>query len=173
MVFDTNVLPSSAARVLAEIRKITNQPVRYVVNSHWHPDHWDGNELYAREFPGLEIIATAETRRLMERTMHVYGKTIEKLAGDGAKQMQEMLPTGKNSDGSALSDADRKQITDDLRIQKAFMAEYNAMHPVLPTLTFDEANHACMPRRANCALCICREIPPGTRCCIYRRKKSC
>ena len=138
LVFDTNVLPSSAARVLAEIRKITSKPVRYVVNSHWHPDHWDGNELYAREFPGVEIIATAETRRLMERTMHVYGKTIEKLAGDGAKQMQEMLQTGKNSDGSALSDSDRKQITDDLRIQKDFMAEYNAMHPVLPTLTFDE-----------------------------------
>jgi cyclase len=138
LVFDTNVLPSSAARVLAEIRKITSKPVRYVVNSHWHPDHWDGNELYAREFPGVEIIATAETRRLMERTMHVYGKTIEKVAGDGAKQMREMLQTGKNSDGSALSDSDRKQITDDLRIQKEFMAEYNAMHPMLPTLTFDE-----------------------------------
>ena len=138
LVFDTNVLPSSAQRVLAEIRKITNLPVRYVVNSHWHPDHWDGNEVYAREFPGVEIIATAETRRLMDGTMHVYGKTIEKLAGDGAKQMQEMLQTGKNPDGSALSAADRKEMVDDLRIQKEFMVEYDAMKPVLPTLVFDD-----------------------------------
>jgi cyclase len=138
LVFDTNVLPSSVQRVLAEIRKITNKPVRYVVNSHWHPDHWDGNEVYAREFPGVQIIASADTRRLMERTMHVYGKTIEKLAGGGAKQMQEALQTGKNQDGSALSDADRKEMVDDLRIQKEFMAEYNAMKPVLPTVTFDD-----------------------------------
>jgi hypothetical protein len=34
LVFDTNVLPSSARAVLAEIRKITDKPVRYVVNSH-------------------------------------------------------------------------------------------------------------------------------------------
>jgi cyclase len=138
LVFDTNVLPSSAQRVLAEIRKITNKPVRYVVNSHWHPDHWDGNEVYAREFPGVEIIATTDTRRLMERTMNVYGKTIEKLVGDGAKQMQDALQTGKNQDGSPLSDADRKEMVDDLRIQKEFMTEYNAMKPVLPTVTFDD-----------------------------------
>src|ERR1700728_4561924 len=70
LVFDTNVLPSSARAVLAEIRKITDKPVRYVVNSHWHPDHWDGNEVYAKEFPNVEIIASAETRRLMENTMN-------------------------------------------------------------------------------------------------------
>ena len=68
LVFDTNVLPSSARAVLAEIRKITDKPVRYVVNSHWHPDHWDGNEVYAKEFPDLEIIASSETRRLSARS---------------------------------------------------------------------------------------------------------
>ena len=43
LVFDTNTRPSSARLILAEIRKITDKPVRYVVNSHWHPDHWSGN----------------------------------------------------------------------------------------------------------------------------------
>ena len=42
LVFDTNTRPSSAQLVLDEIRKLTNKPVRYVVNSHWHPDHWSG-----------------------------------------------------------------------------------------------------------------------------------
>ena len=36
LVFDTNTRPSSARLILAEIRKITDKPVRYVVNSHWH-----------------------------------------------------------------------------------------------------------------------------------------
>ena len=137
LVFDTNVLPSSASGILDEIRKITDRLVRYVVNSHWHPDHWDGNEVYAKRFPDLEIISSADSRRLMENSMHIYGKTLEKLSAAPAKQMQESLRTGKNSDGSVLSDSDRKEFVEDLRAQKEFMAEYNSMHPVLPTLTFD------------------------------------
>lgn len=39
LVFDTDTRPSTARRILAAIRKITNKPVRYIVNSHGHPDH--------------------------------------------------------------------------------------------------------------------------------------
>jgi glyoxylase-like metal-dependent hydrolase (beta-lactamase superfamily II) len=48
LVFDTNTRPSSARLILAEIRKMTDKPVRFVVNSQWHPDHWSGNEVYAK-----------------------------------------------------------------------------------------------------------------------------
>jgi cyclase len=68
LVFDTNTRPSSARIILAEIRKITGKPVRYVVNSHWHPDHWSGNDVYSLAFPGLEIIATEQTRQFMQAT---------------------------------------------------------------------------------------------------------
>jgi cyclase len=137
LVFDTNVLPSSARAVLAEIRKITDKPVRYVVNSHWHPDHWDGNEVYAREFPNLEIISSAETRPLMENTMKVYGKTLLAIVAPANKDMEEQLRTGKGSDGKPLAEKDRHDIEDAFRKEKTFMAEYDGMHPVLPTLTYD------------------------------------
>jgi hypothetical protein len=42
LVFDTSTRPSTARTVIAEIRKITDKLVRYVVNSHHHPDHWSG-----------------------------------------------------------------------------------------------------------------------------------
>jgi len=138
LVFDTNVLPSSARAVLAEIRKITDKPVRYVVNSHWHPDHWDGNEVYTKEFPNVEIIASVETRRLMENTMNVYGKTLQAIAAPSNKDMEEQLRTGKSSDGKALAEKDRQDIEDMLRKEKVFMTEYESMHPVLPTLTYDK-----------------------------------
>src|ERR1043165_1695320 len=51
LVFDTNTRPSRPRLILSEIRKITDKPVRFVVNSHWHPDNWSGNEVYAKAFP--------------------------------------------------------------------------------------------------------------------------
>jgi len=53
LVFDTNGTPSAAAAVLADIKTLTTQPVRYVVNSHWHWDHWYGTEVYTRAFPDV------------------------------------------------------------------------------------------------------------------------
>ena len=138
VVFDSNVLPATAGNVLAEIRKITSRPVRYVLNSHWHPDHWDGNELYAREFPDVEIIASQETRRLMELTMSVYVKTLQHQMGQADQDADAALKSGKNSDGSALSERDRKDLEEQLRLGHNFMSEYQAMHPVLPTLTFGD-----------------------------------
>src|SRR3954469_14467036 len=56
LVFDANGTPAGATAVLAEIRKITPQPVKYLVLSHWHWDHWYGAEVYKRAFPSIEII---------------------------------------------------------------------------------------------------------------------
>jgi cyclase len=65
LVFDSNGTPAAAEAVLAEIRKMTDQPVRYLVNSHWHWDHWYGSEVYRKAFPGVQIIAQEKTRTMM------------------------------------------------------------------------------------------------------------
>ena len=65
LVFDTNTRPATAAAVLARIRTLTDRPVRWVVNSHWHLDHWSGNQVYADAFPGLAIVATEGTDSYM------------------------------------------------------------------------------------------------------------
>ncbi len=65
LVFDTNGTPAAAEAVLAEIRKLTDKPVKYVVNSHWHWDHWYGSEVYRRAFPEVRVITHEKTRELM------------------------------------------------------------------------------------------------------------
>jgi glyoxylase-like metal-dependent hydrolase (beta-lactamase superfamily II) len=55
-----------SARFRAELRCDTlsdHRQVRYLVNSHHHPDHWSGNEVLVEAFTNLEIIATEESRR--------------------------------------------------------------------------------------------------------------
>ncbi len=66
-VFDSPTRAVTARAVIAEVRKLTPKPVRVLINSHWHQDHWSGNDEYARAFPGLRIIATAQTRAYMSR----------------------------------------------------------------------------------------------------------
>jgi glyoxylase-like metal-dependent hydrolase (beta-lactamase superfamily II) len=74
LVFDSNGTPAAAAAVLAEIRAMTDQPVRYVVHSHWHWDHWYGAEVYKRAFPNTKIVAHEKTRALMAGPALAFNK---------------------------------------------------------------------------------------------------
>jgi glyoxylase-like metal-dependent hydrolase (beta-lactamase superfamily II) len=55
VVFDTLGTPALGAALLARIRKITPQPVRHVVISHYHADHFYGAQVFADA--GAEIWA--------------------------------------------------------------------------------------------------------------------
>lgn len=138
LVFDTNLLPATAQKVLTELRKITPKPVRYAANSHWHPDHSGGNEMYAKAFPDLEIIATENTRRLMENTMGVYVKTLEFESAQAAGEIKKDLQSGKSADGKPLAQGEREQLQAELHSQEQFLADYKATRTTLPTLTFGD-----------------------------------
>jgi glyoxylase-like metal-dependent hydrolase (beta-lactamase superfamily II) len=57
VVVDTHLRPSWARETIAEIKKVTDKPVRYVINTHWHRDHVQGNQAYRDAFgPGVTII---------------------------------------------------------------------------------------------------------------------
>src|SRR5215510_3482312 len=58
IVVDSHSKPSAARAVYKEIQAVTNKPVRKIVNTHFHWDHWQGNEAY----PGAEIITTEQTK---------------------------------------------------------------------------------------------------------------
>lgn len=49
---------------LQEIKAITDRPIRFLINTHSHPDHVSSNDLFARE--GAVIIATQGTRRRLD-----------------------------------------------------------------------------------------------------------
>jgi cyclase len=65
LVVDTFIAPEPAQQLLAEIRKLTNLPVRYVVNTHYHLDHTGGNGVYVEA--GATIIA--------QRNVHAWERT--------------------------------------------------------------------------------------------------
>src|ERR1700724_3367335 len=66
LVVDAHSKPSAAAALIAQIKKeITPKPVRYLVNSHFHWDHTQGDAAYKASNPKLDIIASDVTKQLM------------------------------------------------------------------------------------------------------------
>lgn len=65
LVIDTQQHPASARRLLAEIRKISSKPIKWVVVSHAHGDHFLGNPVFRAE--GANLISHRDTRAMMQK----------------------------------------------------------------------------------------------------------
>src|SRR6476659_4305121 len=59
LVVDAGLNAEEGSKLLAEIRKVSPAPVRWIVNTHYHPDHRGGNNVVG---PDAVIISTAFTR---------------------------------------------------------------------------------------------------------------
>jgi len=71
LVVDTGLNEQEGRKLLDEIRKVSPLPVRWIVNTHYHPDHRGGNSAVG---PDAVIISTSYTR---ERTLGPKRKPTE------------------------------------------------------------------------------------------------
>jgi glyoxylase-like metal-dependent hydrolase (beta-lactamase superfamily II) len=55
VIFDTFFTPAAIEELIGEIQKLTDKPIKYAVNSHYHLDHTGGNQVLAAR--GVPIIA--------------------------------------------------------------------------------------------------------------------
>ncbi len=135
LVVDANLTPSSAEASIAALRKLTAKPVRYLINTHRHHDHVGGNEIYRREFPGVEIVGHA----LMRDDLEALGKaTMEGWTGwaaEMATEIPKMLASGSGFSGKPLSDEERTSLAGDLAAAEELVADAPRMRVVAPTLT--------------------------------------
>jgi glyoxylase-like metal-dependent hydrolase (beta-lactamase superfamily II) len=139
VVFDSNTRPGTARTVIGEIRKLTPKPVRTLINSHWHMDHWSGNDEYVKAFPGLTIIASTETRDYMKRfTARFFASNLENAAARQRAGLDTAVRTGRQADGTPLTAAARREREADIAETAAFAAEVAAVPRVLPNLVYGD-----------------------------------
>lgn len=75
VVFDSLGTPALARKMIAEIRKVTKRPIRRVIVSHWHADHYyglsefkqRGAEIWAHEAAKSVLGSDAAADRLAQR----------------------------------------------------------------------------------------------------------
>src|SRR5882762_7960033 len=133
LVVDTHSKPSAARALIEQIKKLTPKPVKFVVNTHFHWDHYQGNEAYPSSWPaGVEIISSEATRTSIEqrgipRVKHeivTMPAEIEQLRADLQK---------------ASTPEQRASIQKDISEAEGYLAELKSMQITLPTMTFDRS----------------------------------
>jgi cyclase len=103
LVVDSAFLPSSARDDIAQIRQWTSKPLRYLLNIHWHVDHWGGNAEYRAAFPGLVVIGQVETTK---RIAAVDPPSLVRNFRARADRAAKRLAAGKKENGDPLTATD-------------------------------------------------------------------
>lgn len=133
LIVDTHLRPSFARELLEEVKKLTAAPVRYVVNTHWHNDHTQGNQAYFNAFPkGTEFLAHTNTRR------DIIGKAIPSIK-EQLQTLPGQLQKLEAKLASATNEQDRAQLKAQLDNLRAYLEELKQIEITLPTLTFDRS----------------------------------
>src|SRR5512142_1955611 len=66
-----------AEKIQAALKGITEKPVRFVINTHWHFDHTGGNAYFQQQGP---IIAQENVRDRLKNGGHAVGRDIPPVA---------------------------------------------------------------------------------------------
>lgn len=138
LVLDANRTPATARAVIAEVRKLTDKPVRYVVNSHWHDDHIFGNQSYREAFPQVEFVAHRNTREDMEKLAFPHIQSGIDRFTKATADAESQLSTGTKPNGEKLTEKERAQLSEELKVYKDYLPKIKEIRLVLPTITFEQ-----------------------------------
>lgn len=106
LVFDSGHHPLSTRAIIARLKTITSRPVRYLVVSHWHDDHWVGNAEFAAAWPSVQVIAHPVSAGLIEQRKDAFrGEPCRAELKDGAEELRQLLAKPTRADGTPVSEA--------------------------------------------------------------------
>jgi glyoxylase-like metal-dependent hydrolase (beta-lactamase superfamily II) len=140
LVVDATYLPSRARADIALIRKVTDKPVRWLVNTHWHFDHNNGAIAYVTAFPGLTVVSERETRGWIELNA-TYWARMSTAPGSARRaelaQLEMQLAAGRDSAGTPLSAEVKARLARTVRQRRNELEELGSLRVVTPNLVFD------------------------------------
>jgi glyoxylase-like metal-dependent hydrolase (beta-lactamase superfamily II) len=133
LIVDSHSKPSAAKALLKQISKITRNPVRYVVNTHFHYDHARGNQaFFSNDAQEVTLISSEQTRKdLIGIEMSRLKKETADLPGVIAKLEQDLE---RESDGKK-----KQELAATLNQARTYDQELKSVEIVLPGLTFDRS----------------------------------
>jgi len=103
VVIDSQGPPGRAMFLKEKIKEVTDKPVTYLINTHYHGDHTFGNQY----FPGAVIVSHANTRRLLIENDAAHRERFKRFFGpDSLKDFVLTLPSLTFTDTLTLRSGD-------------------------------------------------------------------
>jgi cyclase len=136
-VVDAQFTRKATNETIGAIRAITNKPVRYVINTHWHDVHVAGNQVYRDTFPDVVFVSQTNTRAdLIALGAPNRKGTVEGGPGFVAR-FKRLLALGLGGDSTPVVPRERAAMESTIRVGEQYFAEAPGFRETLATLTFD------------------------------------
>lgn len=88
IVIDTGSSVLYASQMKKQIEQITNKPIKYILNTHHHPDHFLGNNSFTQS----DIFASSFTKNEIEQNGDLYITNLVNLVQEGMKDTKIKTP---------------------------------------------------------------------------------
>lgn len=138
LVVDTHSKPSAARALIKEIKAITHKPVRYVVDTHFHYDHFQGNGAYREAFPGVQVIASEPTRHgIVHRGIPRI--KAELAGGEGFGRYVRRIEQRRQALDDSSDPDEQDRLLREIALEEAYLEELRNIGNVLPTMSFEKS----------------------------------
>ena len=129
ILVDAGTTPSAARALLEDLKSITDKPVRWVINTHFHYDHTDGDTIFA---PEVGIIAHDYVRQAIQDLDVTHREPMKTGMANMALQVESL----KKQIADEKDAQKRKTLQTQLAATQADLEEMKALKPVPPTMTY-------------------------------------
>jgi cyclase len=130
VIVDSHISPESGRAMLAELKTITDKPVKFLINTHFHYDHTNGNQVFP---PTVEIIGHEYTRRRLAGDILEKGMFAALLAA-----LPTQLEALRTRAAGEPDPAAKARLEEQLRVQTAFAQSVKDVRPTPPNVTLDD-----------------------------------
>ena len=128
VVVDSHITPDAARALIQSVKAVSDKPIRYLINSHFHFDHAHGNQVFPE---GVEIIGHEYTR---ERLLgDVLNESTYKVLGSPAAQQRRI--DALESQIASAQGKERATLQLRLTALKRHVKALDEIEPTPPTIT--------------------------------------
>jgi len=169
VMFDTSGTPASGEAILAEVRRLTGKPVLYVINSHWHWDHWGGNQAFKTAFPSVQFLSHDVNRaQMMSVAIPWNASGLERDLPNYISYLKKQL-TAAEARHAPGADLDKQREL--LAADEDFLQQKRAVAYTFPNATFSKSV-TLFARGREIRVLHARAITPGDTYVYLPREKT-
>jgi cyclase len=130
VIVDAHMTPEAARVMMEELKFITDKPVRYLIDTHFHYDHTNGNQVFTAP---VEIIGHPYTRR------RLTGDILDKgMFADLLRALPRQIADLRTRAAAEQDATAKTRLEQQLRSQESFAEQVKETKPTPPTIVVDD-----------------------------------